>query len=283
MLTALLALGASVCFALGAVLQQRVAMRYSDRVADRASFIVSLARRPVWLLGLAAMVLGFFLHAAALASGQIVVVEPILSLTLVLALPLGVVLSAQTITRRDVLASLTVAIALGSFLVLSNPAAGVDDPSNRGWAVAIAACLGIAGVLTVAGVRRSAAAKAALVGAAAGVLFGLHSALTKTVVTQLGDGVGAPFGSWEIYFLLALSWIAMTVTQISFQAGDLPPAISTQSIGSPVVAVALGLTLFDERIHDTGVGVAISFVALMVMLCGLLALASRPAERPVPL
>jgi hypothetical protein len=47
----------------------------------------------------------------------------------VLALPLGALLSEQRITRRDVLASSLVALALGAFLVLSNPEAGIDEPS----------------------------------------------------------------------------------------------------------------------------------------------------------
>jgi hypothetical protein len=44
------------------------------------------------------------MQAAALGDGRLVVVQPILATTIVFALPLGVWLSSQRITRRDVIA-----------------------------------------------------------------------------------------------------------------------------------------------------------------------------------
>ena len=72
-MTVALALVAALLFALGNVLQQRVAMGFPDRLANSALFLLRLGRDPVWLLGTAVILLGFVFHAAALASGQIVV------------------------------------------------------------------------------------------------------------------------------------------------------------------------------------------------------------------
>jgi drug/metabolite transporter (DMT)-like permease len=274
-LTILLALVAALLFALGNVLEQRVAMGFPDRLANSALFMVRLARNPVWLLGTAVILIGFGFHAGALASGQIVVVQPILALTLVMALPLGARLSAQRVSRRDVAAAIVVTVALAAFLVLSAPAEGIDDPAGTAWVVASAAVLVPTALLAAAGLHARPGVKAALVGAAAGVVFGLHGALVKAMVARFDDGVLGPLTSWELYAVLAGAVVGMTLSQISLQAGDLPPAIATQSIATPVVGVVLGVTLFEEAIHDTAAGTVASVAALAVMAAGTAALAYR--------
>jgi len=273
MLTVLLALVASLLFALGNVLQQRIAMGYSDGEAESPLFLLRLIRSPVWIAGMATIMVGFVFHAAALSSGEIVIVQPVLSLTLVLSLPIGVWLSAQRIGRRDVGFAVLITVALAAFLVLSDTAAGIEDPTNAAWLIASAAVLVPVAVLTAVGVGRGAAVKAALVGSAAGVLFGLHGALVKGMVEQFDNGILGPLESWELYAVLFFAVIGLTLSQISLQPGDLPPAMAAQSIATPVIAVVLGVTLFEETIHDSPLGAAASLVALAVMLAGIAGLA----------
>ncbi len=275
MLTVLLALVASVLFALGNVLQQRVAMRFPDNEAHSPLFLVRLVRIPAWDLGMGVILLGFVFHCGALSGGEIVIVQPILSLSLVLSLPLGVWLSGQRIGRREVVLAAIVTAALAVFLVLSDPAAGIEDPSNSAWLIAAVAVLVPSAVLTAAGLGRGPAIKAALVGSAAGAMYGLHGALVKGMVEQLDNGILGPVESWQLYAVIALAIVSLTVGQISLQPGDLPPAMATQSIATPVVGVILGVALFEETIHDTALGVAASLVALGVMLAGIAGLAIR--------
>ncbi len=137
-----LALVASVIYALATVLQQRVAMTASDRQARSPWFLLRLARSRVWLAGIALVWIGYGFHVAALSGGEIVVVQPVLAMTMVFALPLGARLSAQRVTARDVLAALVAAGGLAAFLLLSEPGEGVSEPSaapgwpgegSRGW------------------------------------------------------------------------------------------------------------------------------------------------------
>jgi hypothetical protein len=78
-LEVLLALLASLLFAVAIVLQQREAARGSREEALRAGFLLRLARRPVWLAGIAVDALGFVAQAAALGVGRLVVVQPLLA------------------------------------------------------------------------------------------------------------------------------------------------------------------------------------------------------------
>jgi drug/metabolite transporter (DMT)-like permease len=272
---AVLALVAAVMFALGTVIQQREAMTVPDEEAESVGFLLKLARRPVWLAGIAADALGFVAQAAALGIGRVIVVQPILATSVVWALPLGAKLSGQRLVRRDIAAAVAVTAGLGAFLVISDPSGGRDDAPIAAWVAAgVPLCLVAAG-LTVAGLGGSPRRKAAALGTAAGLLFGLSAVLTKTVVDSLDEGVVQLVTDWHLYALLAVGFSSMTLSQISLQAGDLAPAVATQMIFDPVASLILGLTLLQEQIHDTPLGVAGSLAALGVTFAGMAVLAGR--------
>jgi drug/metabolite transporter (DMT)-like permease len=279
MLSILLALVAALVFALGTVLQQRVAMTASDAEAHSVWFLLRLARNPVWFGGIVLTWIGFGFHAAALSGGEIVVVQPILALTVVFSLPIGARLSAQRIDNRDIGAALLACAGLAVFLLLSDPGAGIDDPSTGAWLIWGGALLALAAILTASGLGRRPATKATLAGTAAGVLFGLHGALTKAMTERLGSGFDGFLFSWELWAVLIVAAISMGISQIALQAGDLPPAIATESVVAPVIAVAVGIGVFEETIHDSTAGLIGSALALVAMLAGVVILSRREGER----
>jgi len=65
-----LALIAALLFALGTVLQQRAGMEAPSAGAS-SGLLLRMARRPVWVMGIAADGLGFVAQAAALAIGAL--------------------------------------------------------------------------------------------------------------------------------------------------------------------------------------------------------------------
>jgi drug/metabolite transporter (DMT)-like permease len=279
MLPVSLALVASLLFALGTVLQQRVAMRASDAEAHSVWVLLRLARSPVWLGGIVLTWVGFGFHAAALSNGQLVLVQPVLAMTVVFALPIGARLSAQRIRRRDLGAALLASAGLAVFLVISDPKAGIDEPAGAAWLAWGGAMLAIGAALTATGLHRYPAARATLVGTAAGVLFGLHGAITKAMTDQLHGGLDALLGNWALWGVLVVGAISMSISQIALHAGDLPPAIATESIFSPLIAVLLGLGLFEETIHSTVAGFVAAMLALAAMLAGVAMLSRREAGR----
>jgi drug/metabolite transporter (DMT)-like permease len=222
-----LAIGSAAVFALGTVLQQRVVMDAPEAKEASAGLLFRLIQHPVWLAGIAAYGIAFGMQAAALGDGRLVVVQPILATTIVFALPLGVWLSAQRITRRDVIAAFVVTAGLALFLVLADPSDGREDAPLGQWVVAGAVVIGVAAGLTAAGLARAGALRAALLGTASGLLFGLVSALTKGAVEVLqDDGLGV-LGNWHLYALIVVGFAGMTITQLSLGTGILPPAVAT--------------------------------------------------------
>ena len=274
----ILSFGSAAVFALGIVLQQRVVMDAPEAKEASAGLLFRLIQHPVWLGGIAAYGIAFGMQAAALGDGRLVVVQPILATTIVFALPLGVWLSAQRVTRRDVIAAFVVTAGLALFLVLADPSGGREDAPLGEWVVAGAVVIGIAAGLTVAGLARAGALRAAFLGTASGLLFGLVSALTKGAVEVLqDDGVGV-LANWHLYALIVVGFAGMTITQLSLGTGILPPAVATSSIFNPAVSVVLGLTLFEERVHHSTAGRIGAVLALLAMFAGIAALALSKRE-----
>ena len=278
-MAAVLALISAAIFALGTVLQQRAAMTEPDESAASNTILLRLATHPVWLAGIAAYGLAYGVQAVALGSGQIVVVQPILATTIVFALPLGVWISHQRVSRRDVLAALAVTVGLAAFIVFSDPDGGRQQAPTGEWLVAGGAVLAAVAVLVTAARKRSRALKAALLGTAAGLTFGLLSCLTKEVVEVFeDDGLVAMFEDWQLYAILALGFVGMTITQQGLQTGVLPPEVATSSIFNPALSVVLGLILFDEAIHRDAVDSIAATLALLAAFAGVAVLALSPPQ-----
>ena len=270
-----LALAAALLFSLGTVLQQQVAATASEEEARGAGFLLRLARQPRWLAGIVAEWLGVVAQAAALGLGRIVVVQPLLATSVVFALPLGAHFEHKRVSRPEILGALAVTAGLGAFLVIADPSGGVDNASATAWVVSFAVAAVLCGALTLSARGRAPVHRAALLGTAAGILFALSAALTKATVEQLDEGVLAVFEHWQLYALVVVGYVSMTLSQASLQAGALAPAVATQMALDPVASLFLGTLAFDETIHeDTGTLLA-ALVAFAVIIGGVAFLALR--------
>ncbi len=276
-----LALVAALLFALGTVLQQRAGME-SPSEGGSSGLLLRMARRPVWLAGIAADGLGFVAQAAALGIGRLAVVQPLLIASVVFALPLGARFSNQRIRRIDVGAAILVVAALVAFLLIAEPSGGSDDAPLSEWLVAGGACALACGALVLSGRTGSPPRRAALLGTATGILFALSAALTKVVVDELDDGILTMFTDWHLYALVGVGYASMTLNQMALNTGALAPAVATSMAFDPITSVVLGVTLLNESLRTTaveGVGLAI---ALAVALAGMAILARSQAQAEAP-
>lgn len=273
MLAIVLALVAALLFAVATVLQQRGAMQESDDAALKAGFLLRLARRPVWLLGLAVDGFGYAAQAAALGVGKLIVVQPLLVATVVFALPLGVKFTGQHVGKREIIGAVAVTAGLAAFTVISDPADGKDDARLRDWLITAVVLGVIAGVLVLLSRGRKPGLKAAFLGTASGVLFGLTAGLTKATVDRFDDGFVAVVANWHVYALIIVSVFAFTLTQAALQTGALAPAIATTMSFETISGVLIGMTILDEQLHDSTLGLIGCFVTLAIALGGLVMLA----------
>lgn len=272
-----LALVAALFFAFGTVLQQKAGLEKPSE-GSSAGLLVQMARRPVWLAGIAADALGFVCQAVALAIGRLAVVQPLLVSTVVFALPLGARFTGQKVKRIDLGAALLVVVALIGFLTIADPSGGRDDAPLGEWLVAGGVCIAVCVPLAIMGRFGSAPRRAALLGTATGVLFALSAALTKVVADQFDDGVFEIFVHWHLYALIVVGYASMTFNQLALNTGALAPAVATSLAFDPITSVVLGVTLLQESLHTTPAQLVGTVIALAAALVGMAVLARSQSE-----
>jgi drug/metabolite transporter (DMT)-like permease len=262
---------------LGIVLQQRGTLEAPP--AGSAGFVTSILRKPVWLAGAVCQFGCWAAQGAALARGPLSEVQPVISLQIVIALPLGIVITHQRVGRRDFLGAALVVIGVAVFVAVTNPTAGRSSAPAQVWLAATAVIAVLAVGCAIAGARRLPAARAAFFGAAAGVLFGYQAAAMNVFVGVVPDGVGAVLRSASTYELILSAVGGFYLLQTALQAGVLAPAIATSNAASPVTSVALGRVIFLETPQRTTGGKIVSAVSALLLVLGLALLARGEAAR----
>ena len=284
-IAAIIAIVAAIAFALAATLWQRAAMNEGIEPGDSKGMI-TLLTNSVWLLGLGAQVLGVMLQAAALDRGRVAIIQPLLVTSIIWALPLGYFLTQQKIFRRHIIGAAIIVVGLAVFATVGDPAGGVDDAPVSDWIAALLVLTALCVGLMVVGARGELGRKAALVGATAGILYGVSATLMKPVVESWhSDGlVGGVLGNWEFWTMATAGLVGFYLQQVSLATGQLVTSVATVSVVNPIVSVTLGALVLQERLDSDPTWHLIGAIgALAVALAGATVIASASDEKePVP-
>jgi len=285
-----LAVLAAFLFAIGTVLQQKGTLS-TEAGENDPRFLVQILRRPVWLVGAAMMASGWVVQAMALDRGSLVVVQSLVALSLVIALPLGAILTDQHIGQRELLGAGLTLVGIIFFVSAGQPQGGNQHPGAAAWWTAVLVIYALVIVLFLVGARFSGAAKALTYGAAAGLGYGLQAAVTKTFVTEVGSGILALLSSWSIYVLILSALTGFALQQSSLKTGVLAPAMASANSVSLFTSVILGIAVYDEMISKSGAGhTGSAFIGLAIALVGIALLAGsaepesseQPTTNPSP-
>ena len=230
-------------------------------------------------MGSIALLVGYVVQAIALDHGRLAIIQPLLVSTVVFALPLGYFLTAQEVGRREIVGAAVVVLGLAMYAIFGDPAGGSDNAPNLEWAIALAVVGVTCAVLLVLARRAEGARRAALYGMASGVLFGVSACLVKPTIELLHtDGVGGVLSTWELYAMAGTGIYAFVLQQISLSEGFLATSVATVSVANPIVSVAIGTLLFDERLSRPAWHVVVALCGLGLAMLGA-ALISIARER----
>jgi drug/metabolite transporter (DMT)-like permease len=273
----LLAIAASFCTATSSVCQ-RLGARDSQAVSFDARLAFRLARRPIWLVGIGSMILGFGFQLTALHFGALALVQPILALELLFVFGYMAILDSRRLQRRDWLAAAAMSAGLGLFLLAASPSAGRAHAPAQLWWLAGLASLGVAvaGMAVAFGLGRSPAARAsrraAMLGAVTGVCWGFVAAVIKEFSSHLSGGVSEIFSNWSVYVLIGAGAASLLVASHALAAGPLAASQPGFTIVDPLAATLLGMFLFGERIEASTINLAAIALALALLLSGVVSL-----------
>lgn len=273
-----LALLAAALFALASAVEQRSAAAVPDEHARGLDLVRILLRSRLWWSGWLADASGYFVQAAALGLGSLLLVQPLLVTTVLFALPLAARWSGRRLRRSDRAWSAVLVAALGVFVVVGNPTAGADSAGWRAWLPSLTVLTTACAVCFVGAAVRRGTARAVLLAVATGMINGTSAALTKGVVDLLGDGPAAVLGHWSSWLLATTLLLGAFVQQSAYQAGPLEASLPATTVLEPVVAAVLGVVVLGERLQADGVEWVLIAVLVVAMAAATAALARASVE-----
>jgi hypothetical protein len=275
-MTVVFAFLASTVVGIGAALQQQAASDEDPHAVMDPRLVFRLLRRKTWLIGISVSMVGFGLQATAIATGRLVLVEPIMAGHVLFALLVSARRSGRGLGPRVWRGAAATLVGVTGFLVLASPQEADVVNQVMPWFVP----LGVLAVLVVSGVtlapRLLAERRGVALALLAGLSFGMADALLKVFTDVGGDhGLAGVFGHWGIWAWFVVSPTAFLLQQCAFHATQLGAALPGTATLAPVTAAVLGATMFGEQIRG-GWFVPGEVVFAVVMLAGVLLLSSSP-------
>jgi drug/metabolite transporter (DMT)-like permease len=266
-LTVILGVVAAAWLGAGFVIQQHVAATAPWSEVLSLRLLADLVRHPLWLAGIAAMVVGQLLGAVALGRGSLALVEPLLATSLLFALPLAAVWQRQHLGRREWLGAIALLAGLAGFLLAAAPGHPplVHVPAQS-WIITGGSVLALVAVMVWWAQRSSQmAAEGTLLGTAAGLMFGLQDALTNRVDHLVVRGIGGLLTSWQPYALLAVAIVGLTLDQSAFRAAPLTASLPGLTVAEPLAGIILGAALFADPLNISKGALAAEAACLLVV------------------
>jgi drug/metabolite transporter (DMT)-like permease len=234
-----------------------------------------------WLLGISIGGLSFCLHALALNLGAIALVQPIMVSGIVFAVVARAALERTRPTATEVSAVSVTAAGLAVFLAMSEPALSDTEPKRNLAAALVLGGWFVCGIAAAISHRWPPYLRAAALGVAAGLMFGLTAGLVKLLTVDLGDEV-LHLGTLAAVAALAVSGLlGIALNQQAYRLAPLSTSMPVLNVVSVGLAVVFGALVFHER-PALGLGsVAGQVSGLLLIGLGLWIIAARVAPGSV--
>ncbi|MET9020057.1 DMT family transporter [Actinopolymorpha sp. NPDC004070] len=275
-ISAVLAALAAASNAFASVLQRYEARTAPSREAFRLALLRDLAHRPLWWWGIAGIIAGAVFQGAALLTGPLALVQPIMMVELPFTLLLAALVFHHGLGRRAMAAVVGITAGVVVLLVSVDPSGGTTEVRASRW---LAALPGIAlGLVALIGIGRAVTgmARAAALGMATAVMFALTAAFMKDATGRIPFGAAAFFTSWQLYATCAAGLVALFLLQNAYQAGTLVVAQPAVTVGDALVSLVLGVVLFEEELRLDGWWLAAALLGLGLIIFGAVELSRSP-------
>lgn len=223
----------------------------------------------MWLGGITSILVGFALQVAALATGPILLIQPLLIVELAFTLVLSGLVFKSPLHGREWVAIGGMSAGVALLLVGLAPSGG--SPYAASGARWMWGCVGtglLVALLLASGHRARADGRAALLGVAVGTWFGFTAALVSGLTAAFAVGQG--FQAWQTYALVVAGPAGFFLLQNALRAGRLVASQPGLTLSNPLVSVAWGIVVFGEEVRSGAWVVADLAGAVLVAACTVL-------------
>jgi hypothetical protein len=275
------AVGGAACMGLASAAQARATKKVEKSKPLDPRLFRRLAGQRLWLVGIAATILGLVLQLIALAFAPLLLVQPLLITSLMFAGALSAKFDRRRLDGVMVAGALTCVAGLSAFLALARPSGNADVLTSGAKLLPLA---GVLAAVTLLGLGLSAFVNAGPVrvlglAVATGVLYGLTAGLMKVVAGEARGGIFEPFRHWTLYVVCVIGPLGFLLSQNTFQQGRfLTPALAVITALDPLVGVAIGLSWMGESVNDSPLALAGEAIAGLAVIIGIVLLSNRASH-----
>jgi drug/metabolite transporter (DMT)-like permease len=275
--------GSAAVYGASIVVQHRMAQQHADAGGlASAAGLLRLIRSPAWLLAIGGDFVGFLLQIAALSTGPVVVIQPLV----VLMLPVSLIVSASLGWHRprpgDYLGVLAIVGGLAVFLYLVGRPGPEHLPPPRVLGMTIVLVLLVGAALCFAVTGRSGIVRGSVYGGVAGAYFGTLAVMVDAASERASHAglhglLTTARGLVPIAGVVVLGAGGIVLTQMSFQVGALAATLPANLAADPLMAVFLGEVLLREHFPLTPAHDVAYLACVIAVVAGAIRLADPEA------
>src|SRR5918995_1012340 len=219
-------------------------------------------------IGMAVALGAWLLHVAAMALPPISVVQAVLSTGVVVLAVMAERLFGFKVGRRQWIGVAMTAAGL-VLLVITLPAhSGSHSSFSVAGMISFEAGMLAIGALLITGPRIGAPDHhhGVMLGAAAGVLFGVSDVAIKALTGLGGDGLMAVMLSPWLPVTIVASVVAFYASARGLQDGEAVPVIASTSTAANVSTIMGGIVVFGDPMPGDAVGIALQMFAFVLVV-----------------
>jgi drug/metabolite transporter (DMT)-like permease len=227
----------------------------------------ALMRSKWFAVGMGIAAGAWLLHVAALALAPLSMVQAVLSTGVIVAAVLGDRLFGCDVPRRQWLGLGMTAVGLVALVATLPSPDGTHSTFAAPMLIAFEGGMLLLGIMLVAAPRLGAPSRhhGAVLGAAAGTLFGVSDVALKALTDAASGGVLAVVASPWLTVAAAGSVLAFLASARGFQAGEAVPVIACTSTAANVTCILGGILVFGDALSGDALMLAVQIAAFGVV------------------
>jgi drug/metabolite transporter (DMT)-like permease len=221
-----------------------------------------------FMLGMVIATGAWAFHVAAMALAPLSVVQVVLASGVVLIAVMADRIFGFEVGRRQWIGLGLTALGLIMFTVTLPATHGAHSSFSLPAMIGFEAGFFAVGIALIMGPKAGAPVEhhGVMLGAAAGILFGVSDVAIKALTGIVGHGGVLGLVSPWFLFTVAASIAAFFASARSFQDGEAIPVITVTGVAANVSAVAGGILVFGDPMPGDVVGIVVSAIGLLLVV-----------------
>lgn len=276
----ILAVLADILFAVSGVLQQDAASSTDPTYSLKLKLLTKLFSSKMWFIGFALSLIGYFASFMALEYGSLTLVESLMILNFLFALPLADIIKKRGFNSQELFFGAVTVSGLVLFLISAD---AKDITASYTTSKLILSVLILGGAVAcftlISTYSKSINIKTFWLASGGSLMNTLMALEIKQIINNMNKASNSSalaklFESPGTYLLIPTFIIALILIQSAFQSEKLSWSLPTVNLINPLAATIIAISIFNGSIRSSWWALGFEFVGVALVTYGIIKLSS---------